>query len=51
MQIRGMDDIFHLWANITIESPSGKDSIEFQIEKNSIVEMTKIKLKRKILEN
>ena len=39
MQIRGMDDIFHLWANITIESPSAKDSIEFQIEKNSIVEI------------
>lgn len=40
MKIRGMDDIFHLWANITLESPfDTQQQIEIQIEKNAIVEI------------
>jgi hypothetical protein len=39
LNIRGLDDIFHLWANLKLVSRDGLNSIEIQIEKNSIVEI------------
>jgi hypothetical protein len=40
MKIRGIDDIFHLWSNITLESPfENQKQVEVQIEKNAIVQI------------